>query len=220
MLIVSLIVGLVGGRLAGGDILNLGSVRLRLVGLLFLGLLFRYATQFAIEIGISPVDALRLPLFGGGFVLLLIGLWVNREQPGFPLAFVGVLLNAVAITTNGGYMPVWAPSVDAAGLKVAEVGTAFHKIVGPAVGGGVPGDFLTQAGPLGDIIPIPIPLLQNVVSIGDLFMSAGLGFFLFAVTVPTRSSSRRPPWTCSGGGSASCGARSRGAPPRSRSRRG
>ena len=41
---------------------------------------------------------------------LLLGLWLNREQPGFPLAFVGILLNAGAIVVNGGYMPVWEPS--------------------------------------------------------------------------------------------------------------
>ncbi len=48
---------------------------------------------------------------------------------------------------------------------------------------GIPGDFLTQAGPLGDIIPIPIPFIRNVASIGDVFLASGLAFFLFAITV-------------------------------------
>ena len=183
MLIISLVVGLVGGLLAGGRITNLADVRLRLVWLLFLGLVIRYATQFAIEAGVPLVDQLRLPLFLGGFVLLLIALWANREQPGLPLAFVGILLNATAILTNGGYMPVWEPSIVAAGLSPTELGTAFHRIVGTAAAGGIPPDFLSQAGPLGDIIPIPLPFLPNVASIGDLFLTAGLGFFLFAVTV-------------------------------------
>jgi DHA3 family macrolide efflux protein-like MFS transporter len=183
VLIASLVLGLVLGVLAGGKIENVASVRLRLVQLLFLGLVLRYTTQFAIEGGNGPADTLRLPLFAGGFLLLLIGLWVNREQPGLPLAFVGVLLNAAAIVTNGGYMPVWEPSIAAAGLPLTEVGTAFHKIVGTAAAGGIPGDFLVQAGPLGDIIPVPIPFLRNVASIGDLFLAAGLAFFLFAVTV-------------------------------------
>ena len=97
MLIISLVVGLLGGLLAGGRIINLADVRLRLVWLLFLGLVIRYATQFAIEAGVPFVDQLRLPLFFSGFVLLLIALWANREQPGLPLAFVGILLNATAI---------------------------------------------------------------------------------------------------------------------------
>ena len=96
---------------------------------------------------------------------------------------MGILLNAVAIVTNGGYMPVWEPSIVAAGLTPGEVGSTFHRIVGATATGGIPSDFLAQAGPLGDIIPIPIPFIRNVASIGDLFLGAGLGFFLFAVTV-------------------------------------
>ena len=183
MLIGTLIVGLGLGALAGGSILNLASVRLRLVQLLVLGLLLRYATQYAIEAGNDIADGLRLPLFATGFLLLLIGLWVNREKPGLPLAFVGILFNAVAVVSNGGFMPVWEPSIVAAGLPANELGSAFHVIVGASTSGGVPGDFLAQAGPLGDIIPIPIPFIRNVASIGDLFLAAGLAFFLFAVTV-------------------------------------
>lgn len=182
MLILSLVFGLVAGLAAGGRISNLASVQLRLVQLLFLGLVLRYATQFAIESGNALADTLRLPLFAAGFLILLIGLWANREKAGLPLAFVGILLNAVAIVTNGGFMPVWEPSMVAAGLTPGEFASSFHKIVG-AVSGGIPGDFLIQAGPLGDIIPIPIPFIRNVVSIGDLFLATGLAFFLFATTV-------------------------------------
>src|SRR5919107_5260578 len=120
MLIGSLVAGLVLGFLAGGRIDNLASVRLRLVQALFLGLILRYATQFAIENGNAVADGLRLPLFTFGFLSPLAGLWVNREHPGLPLAFVGILLNAVAIVTNGGFMPVWEPAVTAAGLSAAD----------------------------------------------------------------------------------------------------
>lgn len=183
MLILSLVLGLGLGLIAGGHLENLASVRLRLVQLLFLGLVLRYATQFAIESGNDLASSLRLPLFAGGFLLLLIALWMNREQAGLPLAFVGILLNAVAIVTNGGFMPVWEPSILAAGLPATELGSAFHHIVGATANGSVPGDFLSLAGPLGDIIPIPIPFIRNVASIGDLFLAAGLAFFLFATTV-------------------------------------
>ncbi len=185
MLIGSLVLGLILGLLAGGSIENLASVRLRLVQAVFIGLFLRYATQFALELGSGPADTLRLPLFTAGFLFLLAGLWANREQPGLILAFVGILLNAVAMITNGGYMPVWQPSIIAAGLPVAEVGSAFHKIVGDVSASGITGSFLAQAGPLGDIIPIPVPGLRNVASIGDVFLAAGLAFFLFATTVRT-----------------------------------
>jgi DHA3 family macrolide efflux protein-like MFS transporter len=182
VLIGSLVLGLVLGLLAGGRLENLASVKLRLVQALFFGLFLRYATEFALEAGSGPADSLRLPLFTAGFLFLLAGVWANREQPGLPLAFVGILLNAVAMTSNGGYMPVWEPSVLAAGFPPSELGTAFHRIVGTAAGGISP-DFLAQAGPLADIIPIPIPFIRNVASIGDVFLAAGLAFFLFATTV-------------------------------------
>jgi MFS family permease len=183
VLIIALVLGIVGGLLAGGRITNIATVHLRFVWLLFLGLIIRYATQWAIENGVPNAELLRLPLFGAGFLVLLVGLWFNREQPGFPLAFVGVLLNAGAILINGGAMPVWEPSVIAAGLSPADIGTAFYKVVGETASGGLPPEFLANAGPLGDIIPIPIPFLRNVASIGDLFLASGLAFFLFAVTV-------------------------------------
>ena len=185
MLIGSLVLGLVLGLLAGGRIENLASVKLRLVQAIFIGLFLRYATQFALELGSGPADTLRLPLFAAGFLFLLAGLWANREQPGLVLAFVDILLNAVAMITNGGYMPVWQPSIVAAGLPISEVGSAFHKIVGDVSASGITGSFLAQAGPLGDIIPIPVPGLRNVASIGDVFLAAGLAFFLFATTVRT-----------------------------------
>ena len=34
--------------------------------------------------------------------------------------------------------------------------------------------------PSADIIPFPVPLLANVVSIGDVLISVGLGWFVFA----------------------------------------
>jgi len=183
MLIGALVVGIVGGLLAGGRITNIADARLRWVWLLFLGLAIRYGTQWAIDNGVPYMDLLRLPLFISGFFALLLGLWLNREQPGFPLAFVGILLNAGAIVINGGFMPVWEPSVVAAGLNPADITSSFYRVVGETATGGLPPEFLANAGPLGDIIPVPIPYLNNVASIGDIFLSAGLAFFLFAVTV-------------------------------------
>jgi MFS family permease len=183
MLFGSLVAGIVLGLVAGGRIENLATVRLRLVQALFFGLFLRYIVQYAIESNIDIASALRLPLFLLAFGFLLAGLWANRDHPGIVIAFVGILLNAVAVLTNAGYMPVWQPSVAAAGLPLNEVGTAFHKIVGIAAGGGIPSNFLAEAGPLGDIIPIPVPGLRNVASIGDIFLAAGLAFFLFATTL-------------------------------------
>jgi MFS family permease len=180
MLIGGIIAGLLTGLLAGGHIANLASVRLRWIGVLFLAVVLRFATEWALAAGIPFAETFRLPLFAASFGLLLAGLWVNRHQPGLSLAFIGILLNAIAVTVNGGHMPVWRPSLVAAGFDPNFVPSVFHTILASDA---LNADFLLHAGPIGDVIPIPLPLVRNVASIGDLFLTAGLGFFLFATVL-------------------------------------
>ena len=179
MLIGAIIVGLILGLVAGGNIWNLGSVRLFRVPLLIGAVVVRYGTETAIGAGIGLADDLRMPLFGLAYAMLLYGLWANRTQPGLSLAFVGILANDFVILLNGGHMPIWQPSLSAAGLTPDQVRTTFHTILPPDLDA----NFLLHAGPLADIIPIPLPYIRNVASLGDLFLSAGLAFFLFATVV-------------------------------------
>ncbi len=95
------------------------------------------------------------------------------------LAFIGVLLNAVVIIVNGGYMPVWITSLEIAGLSPADMTSSLHYIL-PAP---LDANFLLHLGPFADVIPIPLPIIRNVASIGDVFLTFGLGFFLFAAVV-------------------------------------
>ena len=183
MLIAGILVGLLLGLRAGGRLDNLGNIQLRWPLLLVAAVIVRFGTEALLNAGVDIVEMLRAPLLATGFVLLLIGLWVNRFYPGLSVTFVGVLLNGLVIVLNGGYMPIWATSLEAAGLTPEDVTSALHIIVP-----GEASDFFVRALVLGDIIPIPIPVIQNVASLGDLFLTAGLAFFLFAavVRVPTK----------------------------------
>ncbi len=186
MLILGVALGLVLGLLAGGRIENLVAVRLRWVGLLFLAAAIRFGTEFLLVQRNDLADEFRLPLLATAYTLLLVALFVNRRQPGIAMAFVGILGNAIAIVANGGYMVVWEPSLTAAGFRAGETFSPLHTIV-PAP---LDANFLAHFGFFGDIIPIPVPLLQNVASIGDVFLSAGLAFFLFATVVRTPDETR------------------------------
>ena len=183
MLIAGILLGLLLGLRAGGRLDNLANIQLRWPLLLVAAVLVRFGTEGLLNLHVEAVEQLRAPLLALGFGLLLIALWVNRYYPGLSVAFVGILLNGVVIVVNGGFMPVWATSLEAAGLTSADVTNALHQVVA-----GEPADFFLRALILGDIIPIPIPVIQNVASLGDLFLTAGLAFFLFAsvVRVPTR----------------------------------
>lgn len=182
MLIAAILLGIGLGVLGGGSIANLAAVRLRWIALLLLAVIVRFGTELLLIQGNPLAEQLRLPLFAGSFALLLAALWVNRRHAGLGLAFVGILLNATAIVANGGYMPIWEPSLLAAGFTAADL-TPFHTLLGP----GLTSDFLQRAGPLADILPIPLPLVRNVASIGDVFLTSGLAFFLFATVVRSPS---------------------------------
>jgi MFS transporter, DHA3 family, macrolide efflux protein len=179
VLIGGIVLGLVLGLLAGGTLGNLASIRLRHTWLLVIAVLVRYATEALLNAHIPIVEALRLPLLTSSFAVLLAALWINRSYPGLNLAFVGILSNATVIVVNGGYMPIWEPSLLVAGFEPADVTNAIHTIL-PAT---LDASFLLHLGPFSDVIPIPLPFIQNVASVGDLFLTAGLAFFLFASVV-------------------------------------
>lgn len=179
MLVGAILLGLVLGLVVGGNIWNLAVVRLRWIAVLLLAVVVRFGAEAAIGSGIELAEQLRLPLFGGAYALLLIGLWANRAHPGMSLAFVGILCNLIAITLNSGRMPIWEPSLLAAGLTPEDARTVFHTLLPAALDS----SFLRQAGPLADVIPIPVPFVRNVASVGDLFLASGLAFFLFATVV-------------------------------------
>ena len=176
MLIAGLLIGLIAGFAAGGRLDNLIAIRLRWPLVIFGALALRLGTEAALTRDVGIVELLRMPLLAAAYGILAVGLWANRARPGMSLALVGIALNATAILVNGGFMPVWEPSLTAAGFGRADVLSPIHVIL-PAT---LDANFFRSAGPLGDVIPIPLPWLRNVLSIGDVILGAGLAFFLFA----------------------------------------
>ncbi len=179
MIVIGIALGLILGVLARGKISRLIDVHLTWVGLIFIAVAVRYGTQLAIADGVAIADALRLPLYATAFVLLLAGLWANRNQPGISAVFVGAAANGLAIVINGGHMPVWGPSLAAAQMGTGDLSIGFHVLLPPEPNA----QFFLMGGPIADIIPIPLPYLSNVASIGDAFIAAGLAWFIFATLV-------------------------------------
>jgi MFS transporter, DHA3 family, macrolide efflux protein len=181
VLIAGIVFGLLLGIAAGGSLWNLAAVRLTRLTFIAAAVLVRFGTEAAIG-GVVPfADDLRLLLYASAYALLLVGLWPNRWFPGISLAFVGIFANAIAIVANGGHMPIWEPSLVAAGIPTPEIHSAFHVVLPATLDVG----FLLHAGPFADVIPIPIPYVRNVASVGDLFVTSGLAFFLFATVLRT-----------------------------------
>ena len=181
MLLGGIAVGLVAGLLSGGRLGNLVEVRLRWMGVIFLAVVVRFGTEAALARSIPVAETLRFPLLVGAYLILVAALWINRRLPGMAIALVGILSNGAVIAVNGGRMPIWEPSLTAAGLTAADVSSQLHILLRPELSTG----FMAALGPLSDVIPIPLPIVQNVASVGDVVISFGLAFFLFATVVRT-----------------------------------
>ncbi len=179
MLAGAIVVGLVAGLLAGGSLWNLAFIRLRFVWLIFIALALRVVLEVGVGAGLSLPNPLRIALLTVSYGFLFVGLASNRRYPGFLLALVGVLSNGIVILWNAGRMPIWEPSLLAAGFTVQDVNTALHILL-PAP---LDASFLLHLGPLSDVVPIPLPFVRNVASIGDVFLYAGLAMFVLAAVL-------------------------------------
>nr|WP_293177398.1 DUF5317 domain-containing protein [Oceanithermus sp.] len=103
-------------------------------------------------------------------VLVSYGLWQNRQMRVIWLAAFGLLLNTLAMTANGGQMPVSADALRAAGLDdflrfMQTSSDAVHRLIGPD----------TRLWFLTDVIPLP--WFKKVISPGDAFLLVAVLLF-------------------------------------------
>ena len=86
----------------------------------------------------------------------------------------GFFLNFLVIAFNGGSMPV---SLDALGPKAHDIflqAEQTQRVLTHSI--------LTSETPLwflADIIPIPLPFIRYVASVGDIFISVGIFLFVY-----------------------------------------
>lgn len=168
MLLLSVVLSLAAGWLAGGRLGRFEGAGLKLLPLPALSLLVQ-------RLSAAPW-ALCL-----AYGLLFLFLWRNRHLKKTALLMgAGSLLNLLVIALNGWRMPVSARA------------TALLSPQGLAAltAGDIPMYALADAGTLlpflGDILYLPLPLIGGFASVGDLLLAAGLFFCLMAVMDPPR----------------------------------
>lgn len=94
----------------------------------------------------------------------------NLRIAGIPLVALGLVINAAVVARNGA-MPVSIYSAHRAGVSIFSIATGNdprHTIAGPQ----------SVWRSLGDVIPVPLPGIPQVVSPGDVLVAAGLGEFI------------------------------------------
>ncbi|WP_068773966.1 DUF5317 domain-containing protein [Paenibacillus sp. FJAT-26967] len=90
-------------------------------------------------------------------------LWLNRRIPGVAFIFIGALWNLTALVIHGGLMPVSESALQMAGLSGLPELEPRHQLMSTS-----------SFGWMGDWIPF----IRRVFSIGDLWIGAGIIWFL------------------------------------------
>lgn len=154
----AILAGLGIGLLRGGRLANLGAASFRLWPLLLAGVVVQALAAFTSRWGVTLILA--------SYAILLVFTLLNLHHAGMGVVFVGIALNAVVITANGG-MPVRAEAIVAAGIvERDEIGSLDF---GSKRHLERDDDRLMM---LADIIPVPVA--GEVLSFGDLAMAVGV----------------------------------------------
>lgn len=171
-------VGLIIGFLTGGSLAGFGLARFRLLPLLVLAVVIQVLiftsllgqTEFVLDYGHY--------IYMATILMTLVVFARNLHIPGLVVILIGALLNAIAIFSNGGYMPTNAELLDEAGrleyVQQSEESVAAGEKLTHT--NSVLTDDDTRFSFLGDIFALPdnVPL-SNVYSIGDIFIAVGGG---------------------------------------------
>ena len=176
-LIAALVIALVAGLLRGGSLDSLARTQVRWLILLIEGLLVQLVFDIWDPPGLTDAGALAVLLIANLSVLAFLVL--NRSLPGVLIIAAGLLLNTCVITANQA-MPVSAAAARRAGLEEPTElrGDLKHELL----------DNETKIGFLGDVIPVPG--LQEVLSVGDILLALGVARLVYAQTT-SESSNRK-----------------------------
>ena len=117
-------------------------------------------------------------IHGLSYVLIAICIFMNIQRKSMKLFVIGVLLNFLVISFNGGKMPVSITGIKGINSTTIELPNREFDIKHIAV---TPNTKLVY---LADIILIPRPYpLPKILSIGDVFLMLGLFVFIQEVMV-------------------------------------
>jgi DHA3 family macrolide efflux protein-like MFS transporter len=170
MFLSAIVLALVIGALAGGAFPRLAELKLRWTWLLLVALGLRLLVGVSQETGIGS-DIPTGWAYMLAYAFIFAWLWGNWRVPGLQIASVGIAANMMAVLINGGMMPIWSAAFFSAGFTEADIlNDPFHFLLRTDTVAG----FVASGGLFGDVIPLPIPYIRDVVSIGDVLLALGI----------------------------------------------
>jgi hypothetical protein len=168
IVLVIAVLAVIAGLLRGGSLSALAETSFRWGWLIFVGLALQVVFDIWDPDWLTRAQATAIVLASNALILVFV--WLNRALPGMWLIGLGLAMNALVIGANQA-MPV---SMDAARSADAPVPNNTSSIKHERMND----DTLLPW--LGDVIPLTIG--DQVLSIGDLVLAAGMGWLVFART--------------------------------------
>jgi hypothetical protein len=165
-----LLIGLALAPLLGGRLSRLGELRLRWVGLFYVGIALQIAAFPMSRLPWRTPDRAAIVLWLVSYGLFAAAAAANFGIPGVPLIAAGMVSNVAAIVSNGGHMPALPSALRAAGLHFAQSRNS-ERLSQPHV------PWLVDRWGAPDWIP-----LANVFSVGDVLIAVGGLVFALVAT--------------------------------------
>jgi hypothetical protein len=175
MFILALISGILIGYILKGNIQNLSKVSLKGMYLIIMAFVIEFFIIVLIQNDIITASLSTYIVNITMYIFIFLFIYINRKNPYLVVMGIGFMLNALAIFSNGGTMPVSAQAVKAIGFSTNVHGEGLYSLIGSQ----------TNLPLLGDIIPIDF-IGRFIVSLGDII--SALGMVLFVVTGMKNSS--------------------------------
>lgn len=104
-------------------------------------------------------------------IFILIAIYKNLNLKGFKILFIGYILNFLPILFNKGKMPISLNALKNLGVFKDQISSPIYIIMSD----------ITKFNFLSDIIALKY-ILPKVISIGDIFISLGIFYFITTMT--------------------------------------
>lgn len=163
----ALIVSIIIGYIFKGRLVNLESIEIKKIYLIFIGYGVQFITTLLVKRGFLALGTVTLILHLFMYIFLFIFIYFNRDNKFLLLIGFGFLLNAIVIFANGGLMPVGVKALDILGFPHNVASRGLYILA----------DNKTKLYYLADIIPTKF-LVKFSASIGDYVSILGMGWLV------------------------------------------
>lgn len=164
MFVLSIVVAVIIGYLCKGQLSNLRFVQIKGITFIFASFIVEWIAKILLNQNMIELGNVSWSLHLFTYILLGIMIVKNWGKGSIKLIGIGTLLNALVIFSNNGIMPVGTWAMERLGIPEGATLQGMYLVMHDQMHFKI----------LADILPIRIMNRGFILSIGDLFLIAGL----------------------------------------------